>query len=70
MPGRSVEESAPPARHGTSAAPGVPGGVPAVPEPRAPEATEPAAPARAVLRRADLHGSVSDPVLDTMNFLN
>jgi (S)-3,5-dihydroxyphenylglycine transaminase len=41
-----------------------------VPEPRAPEATEPAAPARAVLRRADLHGSVSDPVLDTMNFLN
>ncbi|MFI9100868.1 aminotransferase class I/II-fold pyridoxal phosphate-dependent enzyme [Streptomyces fildesensis] len=40
----------------------------------APPASSPAVPttlsAPAVLRRADLHASVSDPVLDTMNFLN
>jgi (S)-3,5-dihydroxyphenylglycine transaminase len=36
---------------------------------RAPAEPAPAA-AAPVLRRADLHGAVSDPVLDTMNFLN
>lgn len=40
-------------------------------EPRAARpAGRPARPAGAPLRRADLHGSVADPLLDTMNFLN
>ncbi|WP_326799782.1 PLP-dependent aminotransferase family protein [Streptomyces sp. NBC_01808] len=44
----------------------------AVPNAPAPGATAPSAPAPSVrpLRKAELHGSVSDPLLDTMNFLN
>ncbi|AKH86051.1 GntR family transcriptional regulator [Streptomyces sp. CNQ-509] len=54
------------------AAPGpealVAGAVPNVPVPGAAPSTP--APAARPLRKAELHGSVSDPLLDTMNFLN
>ncbi|MFF0724249.1 PLP-dependent aminotransferase family protein [Streptomyces sp. NPDC004134] len=44
----------------------------AVPNTQAPGATAPPTPASSArtLRKAELHGSVSDPLLDTMNFLN
>ncbi|GGZ62288.1 aminotransferase [Streptomyces inusitatus] len=83
MAGRSLDDYARPAREGLDAVPAeflapeeqgreenreIPGRAlrrPAAGEPAAAPAGPPGD-----LRRSELHGSVSDPVLDTMNFLN